>query len=377
MKNFFIISIISTGILISSCGGSGSGIELKKAELANLKSKAKEINDKIATLEKEIAKLEPAKQALAPSEILTSAIQTVNFKTYIDVQGHVDAEENVSISTQMPGMITKINVKPGDEVRKGQVLAETDVNALQQQISDLETNLSLAKQAFQKQENLWKQNIGTEMQYLQAKTNKESLEKKMSAMQEQVRMSKIISPINGTVDAVNIKLAQMVSPGMPAISVVNFSNLTVKADLAESYSSRVKTGNNVTIYFPDINDSLNAKIHYASRAIDPLKRTFYVEIKLPNSSKYHPNMVAKLKINDYTSAKPVVTVPIKFVQKNGNESFVLVEENGVAVKKVITISKEYNGNAQVTDGLAEGDKLIVEGYDMINPGDKVIIKNKQ
>jgi RND family efflux transporter MFP subunit len=374
MKNFFIISIITTSILITSCGGKGGTLDLKKAELASLKSKAKEINDKIATLEKEIAKLEPAKKALAPTEIVTTEIEAVNFKTYIDVQGHVDAEENVSISTQMPGMITRINVKPGDEVRKGQILAETDINALQQQISDLETNLSLAKQAYQKQENLWKQNIGTEMQYLQAKTSKESLEKKMSAMQEQVRMSKIISPINGTVDAVNIKLAQMVSPGMPAISVVNFSNLTVKADLAESYASRVKTGNNVTIFFPDINDSMTAKIHYASRAIDPLKRTFYVEIKLPNNSKFHPNMVAKLKINDYSSSKPVITVPIKFIQKTENQSFVLVEENGVAVKKEITIAKEYNGMAEISNGLNAGDKLIIEGYDMINPGDKVILK---
>jgi RND family efflux transporter MFP subunit len=215
------------------------------------------------------------------------------------------------------------------------------------------------------------------MQFLQAKTTKESLEKKMSAMNEQVRMSKIISPINGTVDAVNIKIAQMVAPGMGAINVVNFNNLKVEADLAETYSSRVKTGNTVQIYFPDINDSITGKINYAARAINPMTRTFAVEILLPSGSKYHPNMVAKLKINDYQSSKPVIIIPVKFIQKDGNESFVLVEEAGVAVKKTVSILKEYNGMAELSSGLIEGDKVITEGYDLINAGDKVKTKTTE
>lgn len=197
----------------------------------------------------------------------------------------------------------------------------------------------------------------------------------MSAMNEQVRMSKIISPISGTVDAVNIKIAQMVAPGMGAINVVNFNNLKVKADLAETYSSRVKNGNTVQIYFPDINDSITAKINYAARAINPMTRTFTVEVLLPANAKFHPNMVAKLKINDYQSAKPVITVPVKYIQKNNDESFVLVEENNVAVKKIITIAKEYNGIAELKSGLSEGDKVITEGYDLINAGDKIKVKS--
>lgn len=374
MKNSFAYLSLALAVLISSCGGGSGSLELKKAELTALKNQAKNINDKIAKLEKEIAAMEPPKKDLAPVEVFAVEMTTSTFKTFIDVQGQIDAKENVSLSTQIPGMITRINIKAGDEVRKGQVLAETDASAILQQISDLETNLSLAKQAFQKQENLWKQKIGTEMQYLQSKTTKESLEMKMAALQEQVRMSKIISPINGTVDAVNIKIAQMVSPGMPAINVVNFDNLSVKADLAESYANRVKTGNSVSIAFPDLNDSFNAKINYASRAINPMTRTFYVEIGLPNNSKYHPNMVAKLKINDYSSSKPVVVVPIKYIQKDGDELYVLVAENGKAVKKIIRISKEYNGMAEVMEGLNAGELLITEGYDMINAGDKIILK---
>ncbi len=371
MKNIFNIAFVA--LFLVACGGN-SPLDQKKKELEKLKQEEKTIQGKIKALVAEIAKLDTSKKSDENLEIAVVPVKSELFKTYIDIQGRVDADENVSLSTQMPGLITRINVKPGDQVSKGQVLAETDINALMQQISDLETNLTLAKQAYTKQQNLWKQNIGTEMQYLQAKTNKESLEKKLSAMNEQVRMSKIISPISGTVDAVNIKIAQSVAPGMPAINVVNFNNLKVKADLAESYSSRVKTGNTVQIYFPDINDSITAKINYAARAINPMTRTFAVEVILPSGSKYHPNMVAKLKINDYQSAKPVITVPVKYIQKDGDESYVLVEENGVAVKKAVSILKEYNGIAELKSGLLEGDKVITEGYDLISAGDKVKIK---
>ena len=374
MKTIFNIAIAA--LILVACGDN-STLDQKKKELEKLKQEEKTVQGKIKTLEAEIAKLDTSKKADEDLEIAVMPVKADIFKTYIDIQGRVDADESVALSTQMPGVITRINVKAGDEVSKGQVLAETDINALMQQISDLETNLSLAKQAFTKQQNLWKQNIGTEMQFLQAKTTKESLEKKMSAMNEQVRMSKIISPINGTVDAVNIKIAQMVAPGMGAINVVNFNNLKVEADLAETYSSRVKTGNTVQIYFPDINDSITGKINYAARAINPMTRTFAVEILLPSGSKYHPNMVAKLKINDYQSSKPVIIIPVKFIQKDGNESFVLIEEAGVAVKKTVSILKEYNGMAELSTGLIEGDKVITEGYDLINAGDKVKTKTTE
>jgi RND family efflux transporter MFP subunit len=370
MKTIIHIAIVA--FLFSAC--SSNSLDQKKKELEKLKTTLKETQDKISNLELEIAKLDTGKKTEELLEIKTTQLALSSFKTYIDVQGRVDADENVSLSSQIPGLITRINVKAGDEVRKGQVLAETDANAVMQQISDLETNLELAKQVFQRQQNLWKQNIGTEIQYLQSKTTKESLEKKLGALNEQLRMTKIISPINGTVDAVNIKISQMISPGMSAINVVNFSNLKVKAELAESYSMRVKTGNQVMIYFPDINDSIAGKINYATRAINNMSRTFTVEVLLPNSQKYHPNMVAKLKINDYQSSKPQIIVPVKFIQKGIEESFVLVAENGIAVKKSILISKEYNGMAEISEGLKEGDMLITEGYDLVNDGDKILLK---
>jgi len=346
----------------------------KKAELENLKKKRTELETQIATLEDEIKRSGADTSKEKSLEVGVEPVTPKIFKTYIEVQGRIDADENVSLSSGMPGTITQINVKVGDEVTKGQTLAETDARAIQQQMSDLQTNLDLVNQVFQKQKNLWDQKIGTEIQYLQAKTNKESLEKKMGTLQEQVRMSKIVSPINGTVDAVNIKVGQAVAPGIPAINVINFSNLKVKAEVAETYAARVKKGNEVLVVFPDMNDSINTKVNYASRAINPLNRTFGVEVVLDNSKEYHPNMVTKLKINDFSSPAPVVVVPVKYIQRGTTENYVFVAKKGKATKKVIKTGREYSGLAEVVSGLEAGDLLITAGYDLVNDGDAVTVK---
>jgi len=367
LKNF-IIPVISASLFLASCGGGNT------ESLTDLKSKQAELKTQLADITSKISKLEgdSAKKFIL---VEASVIVPTIFKTYINVQGRVDAEESVSLSSEMPGTITKINVKPGDEVSKGQVLAETDARALQQSISDLQTNAELVNQLYEKQKALWDQKIGTEVQFLQAKTQKESMEKKMATLQEQVRMTKIISPINGTIDAVDIKLGQLTAPGMPAIRVINFNNLKVKADLAESYAAKVHKGDEVMIKFPDSNDTLTTRINYSSRAISAMNRTFGVEILLGNTKEYHPNQIAILNINDYKSAKPVLTVPVNYVQKDlKGTHFVLVADGTKAAKRNIVLGKEYNGVAEIKEGLTESDMLITSGYDGLNEGDAIKIK---
>ena len=361
------ILCITLAALMVACGNPD-----KKEQLEKLRTEKSEIETKIAQLEAELAKSDTTKEKLV--DVSTMPLVPQPFKTYIEVQGQIDSDESVSLSTEIPGTITRINVKVGDKVRKGQVLAETDTRAVQQQIADLRTSLDLATQVYQKQKNLWDQKIGTEIQFLQAENNRKSLENKVATMQEQVRMGKIISPINGTIDAVNVKVGQAVAPGSPAIHVINLSNLKIAADVSESYASRVKVGNEVLVLFPDIKDSITAKVNYASRTINSLTRTFAVEVLLDNKKEYHPNMVAKLRINDYQSSAPKITVGVKYIQKGTNENFVFVAEAGKVVKKVVKIAHEYNGVAEVSEGLKEGDLLITEGYDLINEGDKVNVK---
>ena len=366
IKNSIIIIVLVT--FIAACGGKGGSD--KKAELEKLKKEKAALDTKIAKLEEEVSKTDTTKKEKL-IEVLVTPLALKTFKSYIEVQGRVDADESVSLSTEMPGTITKINVKVGDHVTKGQVLAETDARPTQQQLAELQTNYELSKQVYDKQKNLWDQKIGTEITFLQSKTTKEGLENRINALQEQLKMTKIISPIDGTVDGVDIKLGQMTAPGMNAITVVNFSNLKVKAEVAEAYASRIKNGDEVLILFPDMRDSVTSTIHYASRAIKQLTRTFAVEILLDNKKEFHPNTVARLKINDYKSPKPEMVVPVKYIQKGAEESFVMVDENGIAVKKVVNIGREYSGIAEITTGLKEGDMLITDGYDLVNEGTKI------
>jgi len=359
--------LIAAALFITSCGE-------KKETLTELKSKQAELKTQLAEVSGKISKLEGdsnKKFVLVEAAPVTPEI----FKTYINVQGRVDAEESVSLSSGMPGTINKINIKVGDEVQKGQVLAETDARALQQSISDLETNAELVNRLYEKQKALWDQKIGTEVAFLQAKTQKESVEKKIATLQEQIRMTKIISPIDGTIDAVDIKLGQLTAPGMPAIRVINFNNLKVKADLAESYASKVHKGDEVLVKFPDTSDTLSAKVSYAARSISPMNRTFGVEINLDNKKEYHPNQIAILNINDYRSAKPIPAIPLNYVQKDlKGQPYVLIAENNKAVKRKVTLGKEYNGRVEIMAGLNANDHLITAGYDGLNDGDAIEVK---
>ncbi|HET6227505.1 MAG TPA: efflux RND transporter periplasmic adaptor subunit [Bacteroidia bacterium] len=382
MKNLFLISGVI--IVLASCNSSETDKKKKeldklKAELSDLQTEEAKIQTKESETEKKIAKLKTelgvVDSVQAPTIIAVNTLKPETFKNYIDVQGHVDADENVGISTEMPGTISKINVHVGDQVTKGQVLAETDARAILQNISDLQTNADLVNQLYDKQKNLWDQKIGTEIQYLQAKTNKESMEKKMAALQEQLRMSKIISPIDGTVDAVDVKLGQATAPGMPAIRVINYSNLKVKAEVSENYASKIHKGSPVIIRFPDTDDSVLTTVSFVSRAINTGTRAFIVEVNLDGQKEYHPNMVAKLSINDYQSSKPIIVIPVRVVQKDENsEQYVYLSDKGKAKKQLVTLGKEYNGKAEVVSGLKEGDVIVTSGYDLINEGDPIQVK---
>lgn len=367
-KNIIMSALLA--LLLVACGG--ASVDKNKAELDKLKKEREAIDKKITALEELIAKTDTTKKDAA-TDVVVMPIQPSIFKSYIEVQGRVDADESVNLSSEMPGTITKIYVRAGERVSKGQVLAETDARAQAQQLAAMQTTLSLVNQMYEKQKNLWEQKIGTEIQYLQTKAAKEGLESSMAALQEQIRMSKIISPIDGTVDMVNVKVGQAVAPGMGVISVVNFSNMKIKAEVAESYASRIKNNAEVLVILPDMNDTITSTVTYASRAINLMTRTFGVEVNLQGGKEYHPNTVAKLSINDYASPTPVIVVPVKLIQKGNNESFAMVVEKGKAVKRLVQIGREYNGMAEIVTGLAAGEQLITMGYDMVNEGDAVNI----
>ncbi len=363
-----LIALSTIAIVVSSCGSPD-----KQKELESLKQQHAEITEKIKSLEKELGSNNKVPQGKVMDVIVTPVVKGT-FTHYIDVQGSVDAEEAVDIRPVMAGTVTRINVKEGDVVKSGQVLAETDNEIYIRQLNSLKPQLDLSKELFDRQKRLWEQKIGSEVQYLQAKTQKESIEKQIETIEEQIDMTRIKSPINGTVDFVGLKIGQMAAASViePAFRVVNLSSLNVVAKVSESNSGKVKTGNSVKIYFPDLGEETTSKITFTSRTIDPLTRTFIAEASLGNKPGYRPNMVATLRVIDYENPEAII-VPVNLIQSANGESFVYVSVTGpdgkkTAQRRKIEVGRTYDNSSEVLSGLLEGDLLITTGFSDLTEG---------
>lgn len=366
-----IVILTTLTIVLYACG-SGSD---KHAELEKLKKEQATLKEKITALEAEIAQSDTSKNDEKSKLVAIKEMKPETFKHYIEIQAKVDGDEDVIVSPESMGNITSLQVQAGDRVVKGQLLATIDDRMIRQGVAEAQTQLDLATQVFNRQKNLWDQKIGSEIQFLQAKTNKEALEKRVASLQEQLEMTRIKSPINGTVDQVDIKIGQAVAPGMPAFRVVNLNALKVTGEVAESFISKVNRGNETIISIPDMGKEINTKLDYAGRAINTLNRTFNVEVRLsPKDGELHPNMVAVMKIVDYSAASTFV-VPIAAIQKSsdGEYVFVAVQEGGrfVAKRKKVTAGMIYNGMIEVREGLAEGDQVVTAGFQSIIEGDPI------
>ncbi|TFF36670.1 efflux RND transporter periplasmic adaptor subunit [Mucilaginibacter psychrotolerans] len=361
MKKLLYISAI---LLIAAC----SKPKDKKAELADLQKQQQEINAKITKLQSEVGTVDSTKAV----EVGALEIKTSTFTNYVQIQGKIDAQDNTTAFSQSPGTITALYVKVGQHVGKGQVLAQLDNSVLQQQIAQTEANLDLAKTVYERQKNLWDQKIGTEVQFLQAQANYKAGQKSLAALRSQANLYRIVSPISGTVDQMDLKLGQAVQPGQPGngIRIVNADVLKIKADVPESYSGSVNTGNQVQILVPDAKDSLTTTVTFAAKAIDPTSRSFAVEIKLPQRASLRPNMTAIIKIANYTKANAVV-IPVKAVQRSETGDYVFVNEGGIAKQKNVKLGVTYGGQTEILSGLKAGEQLITEGAADIEDGDKV------
>ncbi len=366
MKRLLVIG--SATLLLAACNSKPVS---KQEQLKQLQAEKEKISGQITQLEAEISinhktgKIVPV--AITPMEPAT-------FKSYIEVQGKVDAEENVNVTAEVPAVVTGLYATVGQHVAKGQVLAQLDDKVVKDGIAQLESQADFAKSLYEKQKNLWAQNIGTEVQLLTAKNNYENLVKQLSTQNTQLNMYKIKSPITGLVDEVDIRIGQAVSPGLAAARVVNDQKLKVKGQIGETFVTRVRQGDNTIIIFPDANDTLHTRLTYVSRVIDPVSRSFNVEINLPSNKVYHPNMIAVIKVVSYTNNKAVV-LPINVIQKAEDGDYVYVVDNKIAKKVRVTVGQIYNGKAEIVDGLKPGDQVVTTGYEDLDNGDSVNIAN--
>ncbi|MCC7245802.1 MAG: efflux RND transporter periplasmic adaptor subunit [Saprospiraceae bacterium] len=359
---------VSLGLL-TACGG---GAKDPAAELAALKGQKADLEAKIAELEKQAGAGKPTERKV--KTVGLSEISTTTFRHYIDLQGKVDANESVMATAKMPGALKRVLVNNGDNVRKGQLLAEVDDAVMKSSLAELEGQLRVAEDVYNRQKSLWDQKIGTEIQYIQAKNGKESLERSISTLKEQLNMTKIYAPQNGTVDMVMLKSGQAIAPGMPLCNILNLSNLKIKGEVTEAYAAKVRKGDQVQVFFPDLNKEITTRITYVSKSINPMTRTFAVECALPTGN-YSANQVAVMKIVDYQNPNTVV-IPVNLIQAAEDGEFVMVAEKtsdkqATAKKVLVKQGQNYNGQVEILNGLKKGDWVISTGFQDVNSGETV------
>lgn len=397
MRNLFtIIAVVSLSISLLACGGNASQsnkeLEKKRTELDKLRTEQKTVNDKIAKLEEEIAKLDTNAVNNKAKLVTLETIGIDSFSHYIDLQGRIDAQNVAMVSPRgQGGVVRSIHVKEGQRVSKGQlilkldnIIAQQQVDAAAANIPGLESAVKLAQSIYERQSNLWKNNIGTEVQVLQAKTNAETAEAQLKAAKanlqlarESADLSNVYAEISGVVDVVNVKVGEIFAPqsaAMPqtGIRIVNSGNLRVKIQVPETYVGRVGTGTRVRITLPELNNKVvQSKITVVSPLVDAVSRTFNVEASIPQDKELRPNLLAKVQLLDYSNNQ-AVTIPINTLQTDEKGKFVLVAakegDKTVARKKEVTIGELYGERVEIKSGLAAGEQLIIGGYQSLYDG---------
>ena len=350
-------------------------IRTKKTELDK---QSQEISEKIKLLIAEIDKLDTLKRV--PLVTALEAKQEV-FNHYLELQGDVKTKQNVLIYPEMPGTLEKVYVTRGQNVSKGQVLATIDDGGIAQQVAQLEATTALAKTTFERQKSLWEQKIGSEIQFLQTKTNYEAQKNSLAQIKKQLGKSTILAPFSGVIDDVIKEQGTVVAPGMGSeiFRIVNLNNMYIETAVPEKYISNVTKGKNVEVFLPMLSKTLNTKIRETGNFINPANRTFMIEIEILNSDKsIKPNLTAKLKINDYTSRKAIL-IPQSIISENAEGQqyvYIITDLNGtkgIAKQTVVKTGKTQGDVIEILEGISEGDMLIQAGARSVKNGQEVKI----
>ena len=339
-------------------------LEDKRAKLKTSKQELRELTRFVKDLEEKI-------EAEAPTEksrtlVTTRPVERSEFKHYVEIQGTVASDKMATVTTEMPGRLTMQKLEEGDRVRKGELVAKVDIEQLDQQIAELQTQLTLATDVFNRQQRLWDQNIGTELQYLEAKTRKESLEQSLESIRVNQRKANIYAPISGVVEMVNLKVGELASPGLPIAQLMDTRKVKVVAAVPEKYLSGVKRGDVVSVNFPALDKEIEARVSLIGSTINPGNRTFEVEVELDNrSGELKPNLLAEMRINDET-LPDAITVPVELVQQEvSGRSFVYVVAEGTngafAQKVYVQTGETSEGRIVITEGLTGTETLVDQG----------------
>lgn len=375
MKKTYIL-IISALTLIS-CGGdknknsmdnvlSSNNLELLRQKRTEVVAEQTAAAEKLKQLDEAISKIDTVKKVPL---ITTFKAKQETFNHYFEVQGNVTTKDLLVITPEYNGILTRVFVKEGQKVSKGQLLAKIDDGGLGQQLSQLQIQADLAKTTYERQARLWEQNIGSEIQFLQTKSNYEAQQKAVDQLKQQVAKTTVRAPFSGTIDDVITEQGSVVAAGQtPLMRIVNLSNMYIETNVPERYIKDVTKGKHVTVEFPVLDKSLETSIRQTGDFINPANRTFKVEVGLPKGdTAIKPNLTAKLKINDYTSENAIL-IPQSIISENAEgEQYVYIVENkntqneGTARKVIVETGKSQGDVIEILSGIDKGAEIIKEG----------------
>ncbi|MDO4230339.1 MAG: efflux RND transporter periplasmic adaptor subunit [Capnocytophaga sp.] len=387
------LSVITSALLVAvSCGNTsqeqsmeqllskGSKEEIQQKRDA-LMMQIKELEAQVATLDASLTKFSNGEGS---NQLLVSLLEVKDtlFNHFLELQGTVKTEQNITLNAEYGGVLQRIHVSKGQHVKQGQLLASIEDGGISQQLSQLKIQAELAKTTFERQARLWENKIGSEIQYLQAKSAYESQQSAVEQMQRQVAKASIYAPFAGVIDDIITDKGVVVSPGMPIIRLVNLSNMYLEAEVPEQYITHVRKGTQAKVDISVLNTQLDTKISQVANFINPDNRSFRIEIQLPNQQGLiKPNMTARLHVNDYQNPKAIL-LPLDVISENAEgEQFVFVakptsDNQYTAERIVITTGKSQGGYTEILSGLQKGDKIIKEGARSVQQGQKVsFIKN--
>jgi len=384
--------LLSIPILMLSCGNNEEGKSIdeiiENEDLTEIRAKKAELSKEQSDLTQNLDKLDQAIDRLDKTRrldlVVTQKISDTLFKHYAEVQGDVATDENIVIYSEFSGILQDLRVKEGQQVNKGQVLAKIDDGGLSSELAQLETQATLAKTTFERQERLWEQNIGSEMQYLEAKTNFESMQNSVKRLQSQLDKTIVRAPFSGIVDEILTEQGEVVGPGQNQLfRLVSLKNMYVEAAVPENYLQTVREGTEVIVEISSLDREFEGKIRRVGNTINPNNRSFNIEVAVPNENgMIKPNQIATIKLNDYTAANAVIIPENALLKNSQGESIVFTiqekegEDNiGTAKRQIVETGYTYDNLIEITKGLENGETLIVEGAKNLRDGQEVKIRN--
>ena len=383
-----IITLILLSTLLIACGKQEDKISvatlIENGDVAAMQKRRDALATEQLVINNEIKELNNKLKELSPEGklplITAITAKEESFNHFIELQGSVETDQNIVITPEMGGVLQRVYVKEGQKVSKGQILAAIDDGGMSQQLAQMQVQADLAKTTFERQERLWNQKIGSEIQYLQAKSGYEGQLKAINSMKQQIGKATVRAPFSGTIDDVITEQGSVVAPGQSQLMrIVSLNNMYVKTDVPETYITDVVKGKDVELFFPVLGKTINAKVGQTGNYINPNNRTFNVEITIPNKDKMiKPNLTARLKINDYTNEKAIM-IPQSIISENSEgEQFVYKltttsDKKATAHRVIIKTGKTQGDVIEVLEGLTDGDQLIEEGARSVKDGQEVKI----